>query len=231
MVIISRLEKEPWQPDLLLERQSDKSPVDQRFKAHETAASSSTATALASMDPGTAQDAETARSTPAGFQGVIPVIIKSPSSIITTADSDCVDSIFEDHAPKIPGIQEYLQQTQQEQQRQQEELRKQKEKMQYQLPAQFTRQQSQDQDPAPYLYRNSFHGDSSPFLDEEEPPAADLRRSSVHEPQTTVEPTPDKTMTDTDVSLPSYILQYPWAYMNCMVHKVNPNVSTLPPLT
>ncbi|KAF9955258.1 hypothetical protein BGZ72_003916 [Mortierella alpina] len=198
MVIISRLEKEPWQPDLLLERQSDKSPVDQRFKAHETAASSSTATALASADPGTAQDTETARSTPAGFQGVIPVIIKSPSSIITTADSDCVDSIFEDHAPKIPGIQEYLQQTQQEQQRQQEELRKQKEKMQYQLPAQFTRQQRQDQDPAPYLYRNSFHGDSSPFLDEEEPPTVDLHRSSIHEPQTAVESTPEKTMTDTD---------------------------------
>ncbi|CAO3572195.1 unnamed protein product [Mortierella alpina] len=201
MVIISRLEQEPWQPDLLLERRSDKSPVDQRFKAHETTASSSLATALNSSSPGTAPeteiDASTSKSS-AGFQGVIPVIIKSPSSVITTADSDCVDSIFEDHAPKISGIQEYLQQTQQEQQRQQEAMQRQKEKLQYQLPAQFTRQQRQDQDPAPYLYRNSFHGDVSPFLDEEERPNLDLRRSSVHEPQPADKSTLEKVIADSD---------------------------------
>ncbi|KAF9988997.1 hypothetical protein BGZ75_007907 [Mortierella antarctica] len=197
MVIISRLEKEPWQPDLLLERQSDKSPVDQRFKAHETAASLSLANAWTSSVHGTALETETATSTtPAGFQGVIPVIIKSPSSVITTADSDCVDSIFEDHAPKISGIQEYLQQTQQEQQRQQEEMQRHKENLQYQLPAQSARQPRQDQDPAPYLYRNSFHGDASPFLDEEERPTLDLRRCSVHEPAD--ESTPEKVITDAD---------------------------------
>ncbi|KAF9568110.1 hypothetical protein EC968_003083 [Mortierella alpina] len=199
MVIISRLEKEPWQPDLLLERQVDKSPVDQRFKAHETAASSSPAAALTSSGSGNAPETATATNTgPAGFQGVIPVIIKSPSSVITTADSDCVDSIFEDPAPKIPGIQEYLQQTQQEQQRHQEEMQRQKDKLQYQLPGQFTRQQRQDQDPAPYLYRNSFHGDSSPFLDQEERPTLDLQQSSEHEPLTADDSTPEKVLTDTD---------------------------------
>ncbi|KAF9958596.1 hypothetical protein BGZ70_009134 [Mortierella alpina] len=199
MVIISRLEQEPWQPDLLLERRSDTSPVDERFKAHETTASSSLATALTSSAPGTAPETEIDTSTgPAGFQGVIPVIIKSPSSVITTADSDCVDSIFEDHAPKISGIQEYLQHTQQEQQRQQEETQRQKEKLQYQLPSQFTRQQRQHPDPAPYLYRNSFHGEASPFLDEEEQPTLDLRRSSVQEPQPADKSTLEKVIADSD---------------------------------
>ncbi|KFH73744.1 hypothetical protein MVEG_00958 [Podila verticillata NRRL 6337] len=141
MVIVSRLENEPWQPDLLLERQS----------GPETNSSKSASGALVSSTGSHAKDNLSDGSTkPVGFQGVIPVIIKSPSSVITTADSDCVESVFEDPTVKRPGIQEYLQQTHQEQQLHQRQL-------QYQMPAHLQKQRQQ--------YRNSFHGHStSPFF-------------------------------------------------------------------
>ncbi|KAF9315546.1 hypothetical protein BGZ91_005757, partial [Linnemannia elongata] len=156
MAIISRLEKEPWQPDLLLERQSDKTSSPNPFLSSSSSSSTTTAaTAAASSsningttttknngldEPSTNTESTTA----GGFQGVIPVIIKSPSSVITTADSDCVESIFEDHSSKIPGIQEYLQQTHQEQLLlQQQRLQQQQEvqlQLQYQLPSHLAQQ-------------------------------------------------------------------------------------------
>lgn len=141
MVIISRLENEPWQPDLLLERQS----------GPEANISKSALGALGSSTGSHTNDNLNDTSTkPVGFQGVIPVIIKSPSSVITTADSDCVESVFEDPTVERPGIQEYLQQTHQEQQLHQRQL-------QYQMPAHLQKQRQQ--------YRNSFHGHStSPFF-------------------------------------------------------------------
>ncbi|KAG0352169.1 hypothetical protein BG005_008366 [Podila minutissima] len=140
MVIISRLENEPWQPDLLLERQS----------GPETLNSSKPVSGVVGSSMASHADNLNDTSKPVGFQGVIPVIIKSPSSVITTADSDCVESVFEDPTVKRPGIQEYLQQTHQEQQLHQREL-------QYQMPAYLQKQRQQ--------YRNSFHGHStSPLL-------------------------------------------------------------------
>ncbi|KAF9995113.1 hypothetical protein BGZ80_007607, partial [Entomortierella chlamydospora] len=189
MVIISRLENEPWQPDLLLERQSDKinhiDHPDQRYMAHQ----SSPYSPLTSLTAPTTDSTTNAKANgssvqqSSGFQGVIPVIIKSPSSVITTVDSD--EDIFEDHAPKMPGIEEYLQQThqrqqllqqqqrqqQQQQQQQQEEMQMQMQlQLQYQMPAHLQtnnasnnfnnrRQQSRlHQDLVPQQYRNSFHG-------------------------------------------------------------------------
>lgn len=169
MAIVSRLEKEPWQPDLLMERQSDKSKSSPDQSTKQPPSFIPTLEELAAAPTG-----EEATSG-GGFQGVIPVIVKSPASVITMADSDCVDSIFEDLAPKkISGIQEYLQQThdEQEQQRQhQEELQ-----LQYQLPAQLLQkkqqQQTQKQRQQPYQrqlhHRNSFHGEPTPFLHLEE---------------------------------------------------------------
>ncbi|KAG0037904.1 hypothetical protein BGZ82_001603 [Podila clonocystis] len=140
MVIISRLENEPWQPDLLLERQSGPEALNSSISVSGAVGSST----------GSHADNLNDVTKPVGFQGVIPVIIKSPSSVITTADSDCVESVFEDPTFKRPGIQEYLQQTHQEQQLHQREL-------QYQMPAYLQKQRQQ--------YRNSFHGHStSPFL-------------------------------------------------------------------
>lgn len=155
MAIISRLEKEPWQPDLLLERQSDKTSSPNPFLSSSSSSTTTAATAAASSsningttttknngldEPSTNTESTTA----GGFQGVIPVIIKSPSSVITTADSDCVESIFEDHSSKIPGIQEYLQQTHQEQLLlQQQRLQQQQEvqlQLQYQLPSHLVQQ-------------------------------------------------------------------------------------------
>ncbi|KAF9419987.1 hypothetical protein BGZ94_009256 [Podila epigama] len=150
MVIISRLENEPWQPDLLLVRQSG--PADS--STSDTPGQSTEAT----TDHNLIHDSSTSSQGPVGFQGVIPVIIKSPSSVITTADSDCaasvVDSIVEDPTVKRPGIQEYLQQTHWEQQLLQRQL------PQYQLPPHLQRQQNRNQ------YRNSFHGHTtvSPLL-------------------------------------------------------------------
>ncbi|KAK3844109.1 MAG: hypothetical protein J3R72DRAFT_83102 [Linnemannia gamsii] len=160
MVIISRLEREPWQPDLLLERQSDKTtsstsnPFASSSPPTTTAQTNkSTNGEATTSEPITNNESTTTATTTAalsgGFQGVIPVIIKSPSSVITTADSDCVDSIFEDLSPKIPGIQEYLQQTHQEQLLlQQQRLQHQQEvqlHLQYQLPAHLAQQQQQQQ--------------------------------------------------------------------------------------
>ncbi|KAG0051033.1 hypothetical protein BGZ83_004188 [Gryganskiella cystojenkinii] len=197
MAIVSRLEKEPWQPDLLLERRSDNSarssPVQKSSSsstsvptilAGEALEELSTTTATATADGNFNSNAMTT----GGFQGVIPMIIKSPASVITNADSDCVDSIFEDFAPKkISGIQEYLQQThdEQEQQRQhQQELQ-----LQYQLPThllqkkqqqqqkqqqreeelkQTQEQQHQQSYQRQLQYRNSFHGEPTPFLHLEE---------------------------------------------------------------
>ncbi|KAG9068518.1 hypothetical protein KI688_010791 [Linnemannia hyalina] len=154
MAIISRLEKEPWQPDLLLERQSDKAFSPNPFLSSSsttttTAAAISNninvATVTTTTNNGLEEPSTNTESTMAGgFQGVIPVIIKSPSSVITTADSDCVESIFEDHSSKIPGIEEYLQQTHQEQLLlQQQRLQQQQEvqlQLQYQLPAHLVHQ-------------------------------------------------------------------------------------------
>ncbi|KAF9144117.1 hypothetical protein BGX30_013807 [Mortierella sp. GBA39] len=154
MAIISRLEKEPWQPDLLLERQSDKTSSPNPFLSS-SSTTTTTATAISNninvatvtttTNNGLGEPSTNTESTMAGgFQGVIPVIIKSPSSVITTADSDCVESIFEDHSSKIPGIQEYLQQTHQEQLLlQQQRLQQQQEmqlQLQYQLPAHLVHQ-------------------------------------------------------------------------------------------
>ncbi|KAG0289486.1 hypothetical protein BGZ96_006969 [Linnemannia gamsii] len=163
MAIISRLEKEPWQPDLLLERQSDKTASSNPFlsssSSTETTAAATTSNTLNSntINGTTATTVTTnafdkpspsIEASPAtlsgGFKGMIPVIIKSPSSVITTADSDCVESIFEDHSPKIPGIHEYLQQTHREQLLlQQQRLQKQQEvqlQLQYQLPSHLAQQ-------------------------------------------------------------------------------------------
>ncbi|GJJ69017.1 hypothetical protein EMPS_01363 [Entomortierella parvispora] len=213
--IVSRLEREPWQPDLLLERQSDSNKSSSLLDSN-TRRSPSMPTLLAggSFEELVASNETTTTTTTVGngggFQGVIPVIIKSPASVITTADSDCVDSIFEDMAPKkISGIQEYLQQThaEQEQQRQhQKELQ-----LQYQLPShiqkkqehqQQQQQQNQQEQPHPQQqeleleleqqrqprqqkrqqdyqrhlqYRNSFHGESTPFLHLEETEQQNLR--------------------------------------------------------
>lgn len=155
MAIISRLEKEPWQPDLLLERQSDKTSSPNPFLSSSSSTTTTKATAISSIingatattsaNNGLDEPSASEESTKAGgFQGVIPVIIKSPSSVITTADSDYVESIFEDHSSKIPGIQEYLQQTHQEQLLlQQQRLQQQQEvqlQLQYQLPAHLEQQ-------------------------------------------------------------------------------------------
>ncbi|KAG0066114.1 hypothetical protein BGZ89_007600 [Linnemannia elongata] len=144
MAIISRLEKEPWQPDLLLERQSDKTSST-TSAATATASSSNINGTTTTKNNGLDEPSTNTESTTAGgFQGVIPVIIKSPSSVITTADSDCVESIFEDHSSKIPGIQEYLQQTHQEQLLlQHQRLQQQQEvqlQLQYQLPSHLVQQ-------------------------------------------------------------------------------------------
>ncbi|KAF9358309.1 hypothetical protein BGX26_002053 [Mortierella sp. AD094] len=233
MVIISRLENEPWQPDLLLERQSDKTnhtnPPDQRYMAHQTSAYSPlTSLTAAATDSTTNANASSSVQQPSGFQGVIPVIIKSPSSVITTTDSDYVESIFEDHAPKIPGIEEYLQQTHQQQQllqQQQQEMQMQMQmqlQLQYQMPAHLQtnnnndtsdnlnndtarRQQSQlqyqQQYSVPQQYRNSFHGHSGTSLfamEEEERPILQSRSLSTHEPSIRGESPMEKIMSDNE---------------------------------
>ncbi|KAF9539586.1 hypothetical protein EC957_005203 [Mortierella hygrophila] len=155
MAIVSRLEREPWQPDLLLERQSDKTTSPNPFLSSSSTTTTTTAAAISNninvatvtttTNNGLEEPSTNTESTMVGgFQGVIPVIIKSPSSVITTADSDCVESVFEDHSSKIPGIQEYLQQTHQEQLLlQQQRLQQQHEvqlQLQYQLPAHLVHQ-------------------------------------------------------------------------------------------
>lgn len=154
MAIISRLEKEPWQPDLLLERQSDKTSSPNPFLSSSSTTTTTKAAALSNningaiatttTNNGLDEPSTSTESTAAGgFQGVIPVIVKSPSSVITTADSDYVESIFEDHSSKIPGIQEYLQQTHQEQLLLQQQRLQQQEvqlQLQYQLPAHLVQQ-------------------------------------------------------------------------------------------
>ncbi|KAG0207504.1 hypothetical protein BGX28_001281 [Mortierella sp. GBA30] len=183
-VIISRLENEPWQPDLLLMRQPDKITPE----------------SVSVNEPGVNTSDTTASSgnSPAAFQGVIPVIIKSPSSVITTAESDCVESIVDGYAPQVSGrIQEYLQQTHEEQQRQQQEI--QKLKLQYQLPARVgntPEQSKRDEDLLPRLHRNSFHGESSCFLDEETERMLGLRGPSAQVPHSTSEAPLDKVLTD-----------------------------------
>ncbi|KAG0250572.1 hypothetical protein BG011_008241 [Mortierella polycephala] len=201
MAIINRLEREPWQPDLLLERQSDKSP-DQRYVAHET--QSAMSSTYGKNNAATTDTAASKDTTPR-FQ--IPVIIKSPSSVITTADdSDCVESIFEDHSPKVPGIEKYLEQTHQEQQlmqQQQQEMQLQLQ-LQYQLPAHLqnrnhsnnnnnSRRQQQEQGQGQHQYRNSFHGESAPFSNED---ALTPRPSSTYETRTRSETPQDKTIVD-----------------------------------
>ncbi|KAF9165653.1 hypothetical protein BGX21_005032 [Mortierella sp. AD011] len=228
MVIISHLENEPWQPDLLLERQSDKSnhidPPDQRYMTHQ----SSPYSPLTSLTTPTTNSKTNANSNANGssvqqsngFQGVIPVIVKSPSSVITTADSD--EDIFEDHAPEMPGIEEYIQQTHQRQQllQQQQEMQMQMQlQLQYQMPAHLQtknasnnlnnrRQQSHlHQDLVPQQYRNSFHGHTGKSHfdmekededdgEEEERPILQFRSLSVHEPSIRSESPIEKVMSD-----------------------------------
>ncbi|KAF8975138.1 hypothetical protein BGZ46_009410, partial [Entomortierella lignicola] len=246
MVIISRLEMEPWQPDLLLERQSDRcnnnnnnnnsnpnnninNLSDQRYMAHQTQIFSP----LTSLRATTTLDSTIANNEgsstisgdnnvqSSGFQGVIPIIVKSPSSIITTTDSDCVESIFEDHAPKIPGIEEYLQQTHQQQQllqQQQQEIQKQMQsqlQLQYQPPAhlQINNLNSgileSQQPPSPpqrqqqFLrqqnYRYSFHGHSgNSLLSMEERPILQSRPLSAHESDTGSTSPVEKVMSDNE---------------------------------
>ena len=157
--IISLLENEPWQPDLLLERRSDKSTSDLgSFQSTALSLSlGSTEKAITSntsknphysnghsnenVNTGTGHKAS-------GFQGMIPVIIKSPSSITsgvadTITESDYVESIadVDNDQPivvspaKIRGIEEYLQQTHQEQQL----LQQQQQEIQMQLQMQKER--------------------------------------------------------------------------------------------
>ncbi|KAF9103629.1 hypothetical protein BGX27_010490 [Mortierella sp. AM989] len=202
MVIISRLENEPWQPDLLLERQSDKTNHNNTSNAPPDSPIPTTASAGGSTQP-------------TGFQGVIPVIIKSPSSVITTTDSDYVDSVFEDHAPKIPGIEEYLQQTHQQQQlllQQQQEMQMQMQmQLQYQLPLHLQTSninngiirshQQHGQFPAQsQQYRNSFHGHSgtSSFAMMEELPMLQSRPLSAYEQSTRDEEPCEKIMSDNE---------------------------------
>ncbi|KAI1318128.1 hypothetical protein EDD11_007180 [Mortierella claussenii] len=164
MVIISRLESEPWQPDLLLERQSDKSPTSLRHHHSMSATTAATTTLSTSatdsiyrtnfrVSSGNPNGADTAQErtivTCGGFQGVIPVIIKSPSSVITTntdADAEsCAESTFGDPLTKVPGIEEYLQQAHQGQQllyQQQQEMQ-----LHYQLPAHLQSNSRRQQQP------------------------------------------------------------------------------------
>ncbi|KAI7829782.1 hypothetical protein BC939DRAFT_440567 [Gamsiella multidivaricata] len=195
MGIISRLESEPWQPDLLLERQFDnKTASSPSFlsTSSTTVAAEGAYNTIASIDYLNRNEGQNSTTTP-GSQRVIPVIIKSPSSVITTADdsSDCVESVFEDHTLKRPGIQEYLQQTHQEQQllqQQQQEMQTQMQselQLHYQLPAHLqstlsthniTRRQQQPPQPHLQQYRNSFHGHSGVSLGLEEDPTGFLSK-------------------------------------------------------
>ncbi|KAF8940368.1 hypothetical protein BGZ47_007775 [Haplosporangium gracile] len=241
MAIISRLEKEPWQPDLLLERQFDKSTSPNPFLP--SSSSSTTAAAISNsidgatgttttnngLDEPAANIDSTTATLSGGFQGVIPVIVKSPSSVITTADSDCVDSIFEDHSSKIPGIQEYLQQTHQEQLLlQQQRLQQQQEvqlQLQYQLPAHLVQQNKINDNNATAAnsvgtinnssgiastnnirkqtsqqHRNSFHGHSAPFLGLDEHRSSLISQPlSIHKPQARSESPLSKVVTDNEV--------------------------------
>ncbi|KAF9437125.1 hypothetical protein BGZ76_001906 [Entomortierella beljakovae] len=227
MAIVSQLENEPWQPDLLLER-SDKinnsnnniSSISNGQSSFPSQTSLAAAATTITSSPSNPIAIDTINGggglQSSGFQGVIPVIIKSPSSVITTTDSDYVESIFEDHAHKIPGIEEYLQQTHQQQQllqQQQHEMQMQMQmqlQLQYQMPAHLqnngfnttttattthgiTRKQT------PQHYRNSFHGHSgSSLFTMEEHPMLQSRTLSSFEPNTEMDSSGEKTMTDTE---------------------------------
>ncbi|KAF9941785.1 hypothetical protein BGZ65_001397 [Modicella reniformis] len=177
MAIIRCLEKEPWQPDLLLERrQSDNPASDLKGyqKSATTMATPSLSLAPTSMTTAGAmtniitnhdnnihqdvQHASNCNSGPkvseetTGFQGVIPVITKSPSSVIsevadTIAESDYVESIADVDAivvppAKIRGIEEYLQHTHQEQQL----LQQQQQEIQMQLQMQKEKEREKEKD-------------------------------------------------------------------------------------
>ncbi|KAF9362498.1 hypothetical protein BGX34_006024 [Mortierella sp. NVP85] len=146
--IISFLENEPWQPDLLLERRSDRSTSD-LGSFQSTAVTNNISKNAHYRNGHSNEDVNTGTGQKAsGFQGVIPVIIKSPSSITsgvtdTITESDYADSIadVDNDQPivvspaKIRGIEEYLQQTHQERQL----LQQQQQEIQMQLQMQKER--------------------------------------------------------------------------------------------
>ncbi|KAG0285057.1 hypothetical protein BGZ98_005674, partial [Dissophora globulifera] len=194
MAIVSRLENEPWQPDLLLERQSDKVTADpsQLLRTASSTASSVVATGIGSNITTTTGTTSTINSnglhgqempfdsvlegggktttTAGGFQGVIPVIIKSPSSVITTttttttdadADSDCTESIVgegDQDGCRIPlRVEEYLQQSRQEQ----ELLQQRQQQQMMTMQMEFLPPQLQYQVPAHLQSTNTSNNDSN----------------------------------------------------------------------
>ncbi|KAI8604323.1 hypothetical protein EDD21DRAFT_224038 [Dissophora ornata] len=147
MAIISSLEKEPWQPDLLLERQSDSG----RPIPPSTMTTTKNSNVIRTQGEALNHSNDARGTTSTGFQGVIPMIIKSPATVITTTadadtDSDCMESIFGDQinnnsnnssGDRIPTrVEEYLQQTRQEQEILQQQQHKEimQTQMELQLP-------------------------------------------------------------------------------------------------